>query len=189
MPILHKVRQGVDSLRSLALEYLGDQGDWYRLASLNGLPPSAASNLDGVAEVIIPIDAGPAGGKDPYLVDFAATGRRALALGDNGDLFALGGKANVRAALARALTTDTRAMLPHPEYGVELARFIGRGADGLRLLFLKEEVRRVILRDPRVQAITSLEVVQRPGERRAQILGRIELVGGDSIDLVEDRPL
>jgi phage baseplate assembly protein W len=181
----HKVRPQVDTLRGLALQYLGDARLWADIALLNQLPGAAYDDLTGIDTLLIPIEVGPgAVGVDAMRTDLAVRDG-ALVWDAAGNLVTVGQTENLMRSLLRALTTDRGALVHHPEYGLDLGRYLGLAGTPLFLRFLKLQIRQVILRDPRVEQVLNLRVRQVAGERRIEVAATIQPVDSpNTIELV-----
>ena len=103
-------------------------------------------------------------GTDLELV-FFADGSADLAL-QPGDLAAASGRDNLRQALLLRLVTWRGELghLGHPDYGSRVDELIGASMDRLDLALLERYVRRALLSDPRVAAVTRLRVLPRASE-------------------------
>lgn len=176
-----------DTLRGLALKYLGGHGSWSDIASLNNLSP-ADYDLVGVKELLIPIDVGTGTrGDDPLLSDLAVIDG-VLSFDDRGGAVERSGLNNYIASLLRALSTNLLDTVFHPEYGLDLDRCVGLAGTPLFLRFLRLEVERVIRRDPRTADVLKVTIKQKPGLRWIQIGASVRPVGTtDTIELLVDR--
>lgn len=185
----HKVLP-TDTLRGLSLYYLGDHDRWAEIVALNNLDPGQYDLYSqGVRELLIPIEVGPGGNNldNPYLVDLAVEGG-VIQLAPSGGVMLRVGVANVLASLVRALSTPRGSLLPHPAYGLDMDRFVGMAGTRLFLPLLRVEAERVIRRDPRVNNVNNVQVVQLPGLRQIQIGAAVQLIGSrDAFDLVVER--
>lgn len=184
----HTVLQS-DTLRGLAVRYYGDHKRWVEIAKANGIV-NEYDDLSAYNTLLIPDLTDDALGDpgDPFYVDVAVGADGGLALDARGEVRPVGGPENLMAGLLRALTTDLGDLLPHPGYGIALSRYIGFAGTPLFHRFLALEVRRVILRDPRVADVKNIRVRQKPGTRHIEIAAEVLPIGGGAfIRLLFDR--
>lgn len=175
----HTVLQS-DTLRGLAVRYYGDHKRWVEIAKANGIV-NEYDDLSRFDTLLIPDLAGGAlnDAADPFYVDVKVD-RGGLVLDSRGDVRPVAGAENLMASLLRALTTDQGDLLPHPGYGMALSRYIGFAGTPLFHRFLALEVRRVILRDPRVEKVQNVRVRQKAGTRHIEIAAEVLPLGGDA---------
>jgi phage baseplate assembly protein W len=186
--LVHRVRPQIDTLRGLALEYLGDARRWADIALLNNLPASAYGDLSGIAELTIPVDVGTGQGPGDALRTDLAVRDGAFLWDAAGNMLTVNATENLMRSLLRALTTDRGALVHHPDYGLEIGKYLGLAGTPLFLRFLKLQIEQVIMRDPRVERVTNLRVRQVAGERRIEVAATIQPVDTpDTIELVFDR--
>lgn len=176
----HTVLQS-DTLRGLAVRYYGDHKRWVEIAKANGIV-NGYDDLSRFDTLLIPDLAGGslADPGDPFFVDLAVDRERGLVLDARGDTTPVRGAENLMASLLRALITDQGDLLPHPGYGIALSRYIGFAGTPLFHRFLALEVRRVILRDPRVEKVKNVRVRQKAGTRHIEIAAEVLPLGGDA---------
>lgn len=184
--VKHRV-VGSDTLRGLAVTYLGSHDRWTDIAALNNLDPGQY-DLTGVAELLIPIEIGfPDAGNDPFLADLAAEAG-AVVLDDQGNLITRAGVNNYLQSILRALSTNMGELVTHPDYGMDLDRCVGVAGTALFHRFLALEAERVIRRDPRTENVIKVTVVQPPKLRQVQIGATIKPYGTrDTIELFVTR--
>jgi hypothetical protein len=179
-----------DTLRSIALKYFGDHLRWVDIVATNSLTPADFDlQAAGITDLFIPIAVGVGTTPgNPYLTDIAVDDNQGIVFSESGGIGVTTGIENVAAAVVRALTTNLEELLAHPEYGLDLDRYVGVAGTDLYLRFLKLEAGRVIRRDPRVSNVVNLKVTQNPGVRQIVITGNVQLVGGaDTFDLTAKR--
>lgn len=151
-----------ENIVSLASRLLGDPQAWTELVRLNRLraPYLADEARPGVLSpgdaVLYPSPTAPAAPPDAarlaaltYKRDLRVSGRDLVLSG--GHLTTEVGLPNLRTAITRRLDTMLGMHPFHPGYGSLLRTHLGRPADTTRLRLAAVDVRRAILRDPRVQ--------------------------------------
>jgi phage baseplate assembly protein W len=181
----HRLK-GHETLRSLAVDYLGDHTRWAEIAHLNRL---YADQFDLLALkwILLPIEVGPASriNGDPFLTDLNVL-NGGLVLTESGALGTVAGLKNLARAILRALMTPKGALFAHPSYGMDLERYVAHTGNPLFLRFLKLEVERTILKDPRVERVENVRVVYQPTQRSIEIFGTIHPVAvEDAIELLD----
>jgi len=81
-----------------------------------------------------------------------------LALGPDGDLVTVEGRANIVQALGQRIRTTRGELVLHPEYGMETLLAVGVEGTHERVKLSGLELARTVLQDPRVVGIGSLNV-------------------------------
>lgn len=96
---------------------------------------------------------------------FRPTGDVDLATGPGG-LQTVEGRDNLAQALTLRLLVGQGelAALGHPRYGSRIRELIGEPLDGPNLQLLRRLVRKALMRDPRVEDVTRVDVHPRPGQ-------------------------
>ena len=154
-----------ESLRDVASRVLGDAEQWSVIAEYNGwqnahrLGSGRPARRGDVVQVPVlavdPVVSPP--DTDPFLRDFFLTEDGDLELTPDGDLRTVRGVPNLRQALAGRLLTERGTSAGFPAYG--LPPLVGSGISlGMRAYFAAH-MREQLLRDPRVESVASLEVV------------------------------
>lgn len=186
MALLRHRLKGHETLRSLAVDYLGDHTRWADIAYLNRLYADQF-DLAGMKWILLPIEVGPAArvNGDPFLTDLNVY-NGGLVITESGALGTVAGLKNLARAILRALMTRRGALFAHPDYGMDLERYVAHTGNPLFLRFLKLEVERTILKDPRVERVENVRVVYSPNERAIEIFGTIHPVAvEDAIELLD----
>lgn len=173
--------QSGDTLPQLARRLLGEADQWWLLAEVNQLAypfvdTSGATypgqKVLGVGDtLLIPDDlASPLTQRidtavtDDELTIVLGTDLRVLESGDlqeaasSGDWRTLAGLVNLRQALRHRLLTRKGELAYHPEYGSNLEAHLGQPLDELRLARIRLEVVQTLLQDPRIRAVTQIQV-------------------------------
>jgi phage baseplate assembly protein W len=175
--------KGWDNLRRIALRFLGDQERWQEIVRLNNLQPGPYGqySLKDITWLTLPIPVGPAGfpSRDPYLTDLDTDNAGSLILTDAGHVGVRQGILNLYRAILRALSTPRGALIAHPEYGLDIARYVGHVGTPLFGRFLQIEVTSTILRDPRIAGVSDVTVMLLPDKRTIEIDGLITPVASD----------
>lgn len=154
--------QAGENIVALSSRLTGDPLNWTELVRLNGLRAPYIAN-DPRAGVLAPGSAVLYPAPDaplalPDVNKLAARTYRRDVLTENGDVVLAGvtlattvGLPNLEAAILRRLRTLTGRHPFHPRYGSLLRTHIGRPADSTRTRLSVVDVRRAVMRDPRVQ--------------------------------------
>lgn len=151
-----------DSMRRLAVEYLGSASRWPEIAALNGLDDAELEGLVGT-EILIPVALEEGRNQDPYLIDLAIEDGDLVL--ENGDLKTIGGRDNLAASLSRAFVTRPGQLREHPSFGFDLDRYAAEAGSSIHPLLIKHEAEQLFRADPRVREVKEVEVQHRPGSR------------------------
>lgn len=161
---------GSDTLETVAHRYMGDSGQWQRLALLNDL----AYPYDLVAgqKILVPMTGAgalailgqtteefynKAFGSDEYL---DKDGLHQAS--STGGLSSLVGISNLEMQLSHLLNTSRGELteIGHPDYGCLLPSLIGRAGIDLWFERAKVEARSALLSDPRIDRVSSLDILR-----------------------------
>lgn len=172
-----------DTLRDLALQYMGSADRWMEIAAANGLKSADLAASIG-KEITIPVEA-PGVGVDPYKVDLLIRDGD-LAATATGDLVTIGGRQNYAISIIRMFNTDPGELRQHPSKGLDVVGYQGEAIVGLAGALIRLDVDRIFKADPRTSRILKNAATFLPLQKRVSISATVEDVGGDVTHFNED---
>lgn len=177
-----------DTLQRIAYRALGDAARWYELADINQLSPPYIASEPGSASarvlapgatILVPASASAPSAISaedlPYLADMKLSrGRLVLHDGDFGTIEGLG---NLGQALRNRLETGPGEILFHGKYGCSAREVVGRLSNPIAAAMVSGYVKRALLADPRVTAVSRLDV--RVAGDEISVRAEVVAIGGD----------
>lgn len=184
-----------DTLQSIALRELGDAGQWSTIAWLNGLVPpyltdSSSAVRNGVmltgSSIRVPsasarVDA-TTKPEDVFLSDCALV-KGGLQFAD-GDFAIVGGRDNLRQAVAHRVATDHNELMFHPTYGANLGRLKGAVNRPALELVGADYVRDALQDENRIQSVVRVSATT-SGDRLS-INAEVVPVSGATLNMTKD---
>lgn len=183
-----------DTLQRIAARELGDASRWPDLVAINRLLPpfivhdeAAAAGMDGVLYPgqFLRVPAAVAVADAEQSPDEVFYRDVKLVDGDiqivNGDFVVVGGRENLRQALAHRLDTDQGELMFHPTYGSRLRRIVGTVNGPTASLLADQFAREAVAADPRISAV-SASSAEVSGDRIVVTVEAVPIVG-NSVDV------
>jgi nucleoid-associated protein YgaU len=185
--------RAADTMQSLALRTYGDAARWGEIVVFNGLRdaytlgngrPLRAGDLLYIPVARTEADRGQAQQKaEPYGVDLAI---------ENGDIPLQGndlrlsrGVSNLEQAIRHRLITEQGEAWILPRYGLPVR--VGSGMNSRAVAYAAAHTREQLLADPRIRAITGLEVREEGGALFVSV--SVQPLAGGVFDLITPFPL
>jgi hypothetical protein len=156
MLIKHTINSS-DTLRDLAITYLGSADRWIEISAANGIQGADLSALVGT-QIVIPVTR--AVGlieSDPYFTDLAIVDGDLALVSD--DLKTVTGPANYITSLLRAFDTEPKELTEHPDWGFDLEKYAGEAGSTIHAMLMQQEAERVFRGDPRTKDVREVEAV------------------------------
>lgn len=156
-----------DTLQRIAARELGDASRWVDLVHLNGLIPPyfvdiSEPQTDGVIrygdQLLVPSSTSVSNYEtDPNLVfGIDCELRNGFLEAEDGDFCVVSAFDNLKQAIKHRIVTDQGELVFHPDYRCLVHRLIGAANGPTAGLLARDYVKSAILRDPRIQEVTSV---------------------------------
>lgn len=162
-----------DTLRQLAVKYLGNADRWLEIALANNLKNADIDHLVG-QEILLPIEE-PGTLQDPYRRDLLILDGD-LAESPGGDLLTVGGRDNYALFQLRMFATRPGDLGRHPRKGFRVSA--GDAVGNLTGPLLRLDAEELFRADPRTRRVLKLDANFVPSQKHVRIAATLEDVQG-----------